>query len=74
MASGTGVELFDVWGASGKNVYAVGRDCTVVHYDGISWTDRSPDNCSMILRSVWLNENSDVTVIGEYGAILRGHR
>lgn len=74
MDSGARADLLDVWGSSPADVYAVGRDCTVLHYDGSYWTDRSPEDCSVTLSSVWLDDNSDVIVIGEYGTILRGHR
>jgi hypothetical protein len=37
MESGTSVNLFDVWGRSSTDIYAVGED-TILHYDGIQWS------------------------------------
>lgn len=74
MASGSSEHLRAVWGSSPKNVYAVGRNCTVLWYDGKSWEDVSPDDCAVDLTSVWLDEESDVIAIGSYGTILRGRR
>jgi len=38
----TGIEsLFDVWGTSARNVYAVGQSGTILHYDGETLTPMS---------------------------------
>jgi hypothetical protein len=33
-----GNPLHGVWGSSGSDVFAVGWDGTIVHYDGSSWS------------------------------------
>lgn len=38
MASGTFANLQAVWGSSLTDVYAVGEEGTIVHYDGVKWT------------------------------------
>ena len=37
MVSGTTFYLYDVWGSSPADVFAVGGRGTVLHYDGKSW-------------------------------------
>ena len=38
MTSGTTEELNGVWGSSGSDVFAVGYDGLILHYNGSSWT------------------------------------
>jgi hypothetical protein len=43
-SSGTANYLRGVWGTSGNNVFAVGADGTIRHYDGSTWgSQRRPD-------------------------------
>ena len=37
MASGTIEYLYGVWGSNGDDVFAVGRNGTILRYDGSSW-------------------------------------
>ena len=39
--SGTGLTLYGVWGASPTDVFAVGENGTILHYDGSSWESMS---------------------------------
>jgi len=44
--------LRDVWGSGPNDVFAVGFDGTIVHYNGQSWQRKTSDT-SAGLRSVW---------------------
>ena len=38
MYSGTTTQLWDVWGSSPSDVFVVGDNSTILHYDGTSWS------------------------------------
>jgi hypothetical protein len=60
--------LVDVWGSSGKDVFAVGGDSndngTILHYDGSTWS--SLDVISPPLNGVWGSSGNDVFAVGDY--------
>jgi hypothetical protein len=70
MESGTKVDLFDVWGSSGINVYAVGfgseLNGTIVHFDGTQWTTVPGTNPGEIYFDVWGSGPDDVFVVGGF--------
>ena len=69
--SGTQENLYDVWGSSSSDVYAVGT-FTAVHYDGNSWTSMQPEYGTFLsdLLGVWGNSSgSEVFAVGGYGSI-----
>ena len=68
MESGTTGELESVWGTSASDVFAVGRDGLILHYDGSMWTSISSGTDNW-LRDIWGISSSDVFAIGS-GAIL----
>ena len=39
MDIGVSTPLYDIWGSSGSNVFAVGDSGTIVHYNGTAWTE-----------------------------------
>ena len=67
MNSQTDVELKDVWGSSGQDVYAVGLG-TILHFDGAQWTsmpiDPSTDADTGFSR-VWGASSQDVLILGD---------
>lgn len=70
MESGTTVlRLEGVWGNSSSDVFAVGTDGTILHYDGSSWSSMT-SGTSKSLRDVWGSSGSDVFAVGVYGTIL----
>jgi hypothetical protein len=69
MSSGTTEWLFDVWGSSGSDVFAVGESGTILHYDGLAWSAMS-SGTSYWLFGVWSSSGSDVFAVGWNGTIL----
>jgi len=65
--------LFDVWGTSSSDVFAVGSEGTILHYDGTQWSEM-PSGTRDWLTSVWGTSSGDVVVVGGTGTILRGRR
>lgn len=74
--SGTGGTLYDVGGSSPTDVFAVGAtgnwECcgTIMHYDGVRWTEMPAPAVPGPLLDVWANSASDVFAVGRGGAIL----
>jgi hypothetical protein len=68
MTSGTIQVLKGVWGSSGSDVFAVGANGTIQHYNGTSWSAMSSGH-TIELRSVWGSSGSDVFAVGLSGQI-----
>jgi len=66
----TPVTLIRLWGTSSSDVYAVGYNGSVYHYDGSAWA-REPLGTSLPLVDVWQSSPTDVHVAGGWGAL--GH-
>jgi hypothetical protein len=65
-----GLPLYDLWGASRDDVWAVGAAGTIVHWDGRAWSAvASPTQVE--LRGIWGSAANDVWAVGAAGAILR---
>jgi hypothetical protein len=58
-----------VWGSSGRDVFAVGFDGTILHYDGAAWSVMS-SSIDRDLRGVWGSTGCDVFAVGYAGTIL----
>ncbi len=63
------VELYGVWGSSSSNVFAIGKDGTILHYNGNTWGHMN-SGTSNHLYSIWGSSSSDVFAVGEDGIIL----
>jgi len=59
----------DLWGSSDTDVYAVGSDGLIVHFDGNEWTEMTKVT-SAGLQAVWGSSGRDVFAVGYGGAIL----
>lgn len=65
------VGLYDIWGAANDDIFAVGSDGTVLHFDGGQWSVvYSGGTNAPWLNSVWGSSASDVYVCGTGGALL----
>jgi hypothetical protein len=73
MNSATTVSLYEVWGNSMGNVFAVGENGAILHYDGARWAMLdSPSRND--LYTIW-GAGADIFAAGRYGTILRySHR
>lgn len=61
--------LQSVWGSSGSDVFAVGRNGTILHYNGTSWSPMK-SSTTQWLHGVWGSSGSDVFAVGSGGTIL----
>lgn len=63
-----------IWALSGSDIWAVGTNATVLHYDGKAWTATPTANLPVpsttILKGVWGSGPSDVWAVGTAGKIL----
>ncbi|MCP4692652.1 MAG: hypothetical protein GY859_31720, partial [Desulfobacterales bacterium] len=59
-----------VYGASADDVFAVGENGAILHYDGASWGAMASP-VSENLTSVWADTGANVLTVGEDGVILR---
>ena len=58
-----------VWGSSANDVYSVGADGSILHYDGSSWSSMD-SSTGYWLGGVWGSSASDVFAVGGNGTIL----
>jgi len=71
MTSGTGEILRAVWGNSGSDVWTVGANGTILHYDGDSWSDWSlPGPGAPELWGVWGASATNIFFVGRGGNII----
>ena len=66
------VRLQDVWGISASDVWAVGSNGTILHYNGTtSWSNipSSFTGATQQLSGLWGNSASDVWAVGASGTI-----
>ncbi len=60
---------YDVWGSGPEDVYAVGEDFTILHYNGAAWS--SVDyQADFTPTHVWGTASDDVFIVGDDGTIL----
>lgn len=65
----TPAALQSVWGTSESDVFAVGREGTILHYDGSSWSALSTGRQEW-LEGIWGSSPQDVFVAGGRDSIL----
>ena len=66
---GSGSGLRGVWGACGSDVFSVGNDGYIFHYDGAAWTPMH-SIVTEHLRDVWASSTMDVFAVGTNNTIL----
>lgn len=66
--------LWGAWGSAWNDVWMVGFNGSVWHWDGRDWTDTSPGH-DLELMGVWGSRKDDVWAVGLYGSIIHwnGH-
>ncbi len=69
MESGVSYNLRDVWGSSGNDVFAVGKNGVILHYDGSAWGEMVSGSYNY-LRAVWGSSGNNVFAVGKGGVIL----
>jgi hypothetical protein len=69
MTTGTTSYLYDIWGSSEADIFAVGDAGTVIHYDGPKWAVM-PTETSNRLWGVYGSSGTDVYAVGDAGTIL----
>ena len=62
--------LNEIWGTSPTDVFAVGEDGVVLHFDGNAWTVTTPTKNALL--GVWGTSPGDVFATGMGGTILHG--
>jgi len=62
-------DLNAIWGRSRTDIYAVGNNGVILHYDGISWRNQM-SSVQNDLYAIWGNE-TDIYIVGENGLILK---
>ncbi len=65
----TGNSLNGVWGSSASDVWAVGGQGTLLHYDGIAWNGLQSVT-ARDLFAIWGSAASDVWAVGDAGTVL----
>ena len=58
-----------MWGSSASDVFAVGQNGTILHYDGSSWSSMSSGTSNELL-GVWGSSASDAFAVGSWSTIL----
>ena len=58
-----GNPLYAIWGSSSSDVFAVGAEGTILHYNGKAWSNMTL-NAACSLWSVWGSSSSDVFAVG----------
>ena len=69
MHSGTSGILLGVWGNADDDVFAVGYDGAILHYDGISWSTMT-SGTSNTLWGVWGSAGNNVFAVGCWGDVI----
>ncbi len=69
--SGVTVHLYDVWGISSSEVYAVGENKTILFFDGSSWTQMDAGDAVVTdLLTIWGTSRTDIYAGGEGGILM----
>ena len=62
-------DVNDVWASSSNDVFVVGNQGTITHFDGISWTPME-SGVTRDLKAVWGSGPDSVYAVGDQGTIL----
>jgi hypothetical protein len=62
-------KLQGIWGSSERDIWSVGSQGYIVHYDGSAWA-AVPSGTQQNLNAVWGSSSRDVWAVGDIGMIL----
>jgi len=62
-------DLNAIWGRSRTDIYAVGNNGVILHYDGNAWRNQM-SSVQNDLHAIWGNE-TDIYIVGDNGLILK---
>jgi hypothetical protein len=62
-------QLLGIWGSSEQDLWSVGSQGHIVHYDGSTWT-AVESGTTRTLHAVWGSSARDVWAVGELGTVL----
>jgi hypothetical protein len=68
--TGSSAWLSGVWASSASDVFVVGNQGTILHFNGVTWSPQL-SGTSETLFAVWGSSPSDVFAVGEKGVVLR---
>lgn len=73
--SGTVADLNDVWASGPDDVWVVGDNATILHYDGITWNQVTCTECpnNENLFSVWGRSANEIYITGSNGLQIKYH-
>ena len=63
-----GNDLLGVWGSGPNDVFGVGGEGTIVHFDGIVWTPLESGVFGP-LEAVWCRPGTETVIVGDAGRI-----
>ena len=66
---GTTDPLYGIWGSAFDDVFAVGANGTVLHYNGSEWTLMN-STVTNDLQNVWGSSSTDVFAVGNEGTVI----
>jgi hypothetical protein len=69
MKSGTEEYLLSIWGASADDIYAVGDNAVILHYDGNNWNPIKPIKEEYFTKVKGL-ASDQVYIVGENGTVI----
>ena len=70
MTAGTDSHLRAIWGTSSHNIYSVGDNGTILHFNGEKWQSIE-SGTTRRLWDIWGEANQHVYIVGDYGTILQ---
>ncbi|UCD12690.1 MAG: hypothetical protein JSU88_06350, partial [Nitrospinaceae bacterium] len=68
--SGTEEYLLGVWGTGDDNIYAVGDNAVILHYDGRAWSPMTAPREDYLTKVRGLGPKQ-IYAVGDNGAVLR---
>ena len=71
MDSGTANTINGVCGTSASDVYAVGNDSIILHYNGTEWTAMNTE-AGVNLNDIWCSDKNDIIAVGDDGTVIYG--